>query len=276
MWCCGYSQYFDRSECLRCAELPSQQCHVTYLTHLPNDLNLNTRFVPMKINPEVSLTNPARNCFSNMYHVCFFCLLRNKKFTLFTQKHKHITLHSFYLQYLNTWQSPSKQHNSQFDVLNHKDKWMVGNELSSLRYPCTAQHHLDSCEAKDTHQMLHLFFTQWLNAMMCNYFYQPAVHKLLFALWNFSFSQSCCCTVKSSENWSCDIEWVDPRITVPSSLLSSSHISLTLKVNQEIPAQWCSITLQMTSILPCGLFTDLLRLFLRRMDDFMTKLFIYL
>jgi hypothetical protein len=31
-----------------------------------------------------------------------------------------------------------------------------------------------------------------------------------------------------------------------------------------------------TSILPCGLFTDLLGMSLRRMDDFMTKLFIYL
>jgi hypothetical protein len=28
-WCCGYSLYFNRSECLRSAELPSQQCRVT-------------------------------------------------------------------------------------------------------------------------------------------------------------------------------------------------------------------------------------------------------
>jgi hypothetical protein len=48
------------------------------------------------------------------------------------------------------------QQTTQFDVLNHKDKQMVGNELLSFTYPSTAQHKHSSCEAKDTHQMLHL------------------------------------------------------------------------------------------------------------------------
>ena len=114
---------------------------------------LNTRFVPMKINPQAGLMNPARNCSSSMYHVCLFHLLGNKKFMLLTRKHKHITLNSFYLQYPNTWQSPRKQHNSQLDVHNHKDKRMVGNELLWL---CPAHIPHSSCEAKGTHQTLHL------------------------------------------------------------------------------------------------------------------------
>ena len=41
--------------------------------------------------------------------------------------------------------------------------------------------------------------------------------------------------LKSSENWGCDTQWVDPRITVPSSLWSSSRIRVTSKVNRENP-----------------------------------------
>jgi hypothetical protein len=62
---------------------------------------------------------------------------------------------SCYLQYLNMWQSPSKQHNSKFDVLDHKEKRMVGNELSLLRHLYTRQHnHRSWEERRKTQQML--------------------------------------------------------------------------------------------------------------------------
>jgi len=213
----------------------------------------------MKINPEVGLMNPKRNCTSSMYPVCFFHLLSNNKFMLLTRKHKHITLHSFYLQYLNMWQSPRKQHNSQFDVHNHKDKRMVGNEPSSLWYPCTAQREHSSCEAKDTNQTLHppLSCSDWMPWCVITFTIQQYINCSLLRE-SFHSHSLVAALLKSFENWSCYIEWVDPRITVPSRVWSSSHTSLSLKVNQEIPANWCSITLQTTSILLGGLLTDLL------------------
>ena len=77
----------------------------------------------------------------------YFIFYATKKFVVFTRKQKHITLHSFYLYNLNMWQSPSKQHNSQFDVLDHKDKWMVDNELMG-RYWQAAWYKHDSWEVR--------------------------------------------------------------------------------------------------------------------------------
>ena len=121
--------------------------------HIPQDLNANVRYVQMTIyDTKVGLMSCPRNCFLNMY----FIFYATKKFVVFTRKQKHITLHSFYLQYLNMWQSPSKQHNSQFHVLDHKEEWMVGNKLLSARHPPTTEHYKRSCwEARrKTQQML--------------------------------------------------------------------------------------------------------------------------
>ena len=88
--------------------------------------------------------------------------LTNNKMLL-KQKHKHITLHSVYLQYLNMWQSPSKQHNSHLNVLDHKDKWMAGNELM-WRLRLAVQSKYRSWEVRRKTHTLQLLFPHALTA----------------------------------------------------------------------------------------------------------------
>jgi hypothetical protein len=95
-----------------------------------------------------------------------FTFSATKIFMLHTQKHTHThTIHSVYLQHLNMWQSPSKQNNSQFDVLDHKDKWMVGNKLLWLRHRHAGQRKHSSWEARKTYQILLLL----LQTMITSY-----------------------------------------------------------------------------------------------------------
>ena len=130
---------------------------------------LSTRFVQMEIcNTRLSNMNSVRHWFSGRCHVSSFVFWVTIKFMLLTQKHKHITLHRVYLQYLNVWQSPSKQHNSHFDAADQEDKWMVGSEL---RRPASVWTSPFWEVRRKTHQMLTapplfiIFISQQVNAL---------------------------------------------------------------------------------------------------------------
>jgi hypothetical protein len=120
---------------------------------------------------------------------------------LLRDKCKLLTLYSCYLQALNMWKSPSKQNDSHFSVLDHKNKRMVGGELYGRHWRTLEQHDSSWEGSKETHQILQISMAiskhkcsllqdgsshMWLFFSVSNfYLWDEMLHNLVEGPWNF-------------------------------------------------------------------------------------------